>query len=57
MGACEGVYRGSKTDKNNAVSNTLQNTQKDNKNYIFPNGDYYIGPVINNLPNGKGKIH
>ena len=55
MGSCEGVRRGSKSDKNNAVSNILQNNQKDNKNFIFPNGDYYIGPVINNLPNGKGQ--
>ena len=56
MGACEGVCRGSKSDAKGAVSNTLQNNQKaNNQNYVFPNGDYYIGPVINNVPNGKGQ--
>ena len=56
MGSCEGVCRGSKSDAKGAVSNTLQNNQKaNNQNYVFPNGDYYIGPVINNVPNGKGQ--
>ena len=49
MGICEGISQDSKPEKN-------ANTQKSiNQNYIFSNGDYYIGPIINNLPNGKGQ--
>ena len=53
MGNCEGLCL-SKNPRNPIYNDKVKNTTV-KMNYTFPNGDYYIGPFINNLPNGQGK--
>ena len=41
----------------NPIIQSLQkdNIKEENNLYIWKNGDYYLGPLLNGLPNGKGK--
>ena len=52
MGSCDSLCISSNPRKNNA-NNAKNNSSKGH--YTFPNGDYYVGPLNNNLPNGQGK--
>ena len=62
MGNCDSLCISSNSRKNNKnkVKNnsSKRNNVKNNSakgDYTFPNGDYYVGPLNNYLPNGKGK--
>ena len=41
---------------NNIIRNNNVNKEEYNK-YNYNDGKYYIGPILNGLPNGKGKIY
>ena len=47
--------------KNNNINNEIKlnniNKQGEISRYQYDDGDYYIGPLLNGLPNGKGKIY
>ena len=45
--------------KNNIINKNNNNTDKKevNINYYYNDGQYYVGPVLNGFPNGKGKIY
>ena len=62
MGNCDSLCISSNSRKNN--KNKVKNNSSKGNNvknnsakgdYTFPNGDYYVGPLNNYLPNGKGK--